>query len=60
MSLSPVSPADGWRAAERVLITTGQPAAAARQDNYFPWITSDAVIAVYHVHDGRNTRAVML
>ena len=35
-------------------------AAAARQDNYFPWITSDAVIAVYHVHDGRNTRAVML
>ena len=35
-------------------------AAAARQDNYFPWITSDAVIAVYHVHDGRNARAVML
>ena len=35
-------------------------AAAARQDNYFPWITSDAVIAVYQVHDGRNTRAVML
>ena len=42
-----------WSAAAAV-------AAAARQVNYFPWITSDAVIAVYHVHDGRNTRAVML